>query len=79
VAESCYSPFPMCRGELDDVARVVRAKDLLAGLLTGDDCDPAEYLRKPLLVPERMAALQVLARSEGPAVRWPWSRTSTVA
>jgi putative hemolysin len=65
VAESPYSRFPVCRGELDDVAGVVRAKGLLAGLLTGGDRDPSKYLREPLFVPERMAALQVLAAFRG--------------
>jgi putative hemolysin len=60
IAENRYSLFPVCRGELDKVARVVRVKDLLVGALTGHDPGPEECLREPLFVPEGMLALRML-------------------
>lgn len=60
IAQSPYSRFPVCRGELDEVAGVVRAKDLLVGALTGRDQDLEECLRPALFVPESTPALRVL-------------------
>ncbi len=60
MAESPYSRFPVCRGELDEVVGVVRAKDLLVGALTGRDRGLEGYLHPALFVPESTPALQML-------------------
>lgn len=58
--ESTYSRFPVCRGRLDEVVGVVRAKDLLVRHLDGEGLDLTKDLQKPLFVPESMYAFRAL-------------------
>jgi putative hemolysin len=58
--ESGHSRLPVCRGELDDVLGIVRAKDLLALDLEGVPLDLNAILRPPLFVPESMPVLKML-------------------
>jgi putative hemolysin len=58
--ESGHSRLPVCRGELDDVLGIVRAKDLLALDLEGEPLDLNAILRPPLFVPESMPVLKML-------------------
>ncbi|MGF1471665.1 MAG: hemolysin family protein [Rubrobacteraceae bacterium] len=58
--ESAYSRFPVCRGQLDEVAGVVRAKDLLVRHLDEEGLDLQKDLQSPLFVPESLYALQAL-------------------
>ena len=60
ISESVYSRFPVCRGNIDQVVGVARAKDLLIRRLDGEDLDLDTDLRKPLFVPESMYAFRVL-------------------
>ena len=60
ISESVYSRFPVCRGRLDAVVGIVRAKDLLIHRLDGGNVDLEQDLRKPLFVPESMYAFRVL-------------------
>ncbi|MGB3633391.1 MAG: hemolysin family protein [Rubrobacteraceae bacterium] len=60
ISESVYSRFPVCRGVLDEVVGIARAKDLLVHRIDGDDLDLEHDLRKPLFVPESMYAFRVL-------------------
>lgn len=58
--ESTYSRFPVCRGRLDEVVGVVRAKDLLIQHLDEAGLDLTKDLQDPLFVPESMYAFRVL-------------------
>ena len=62
--------FPVCRGELDDIVGVARAKDLMADLTRAGQIDPA-HVRPPIIVPDASGVLQVmdtLKRSHGQVV-----------
>lgn len=58
--ESTYSRFPVCRGRLDEVVGVVRAKDLLIQHLDEAGLDLTKDLQDPLFVPESMYAFRAL-------------------
>ena len=60
VAESHYSRFPVCRGGLDQVLGVAKAKDMLAHCLASAEVDLQAVMTRPLFVPESRSALQVL-------------------
>jgi putative hemolysin len=60
VAESNYSRFPVCRGRLDEVLGVAKAKDMLAHCLGSGQLDLQAVMTRPLFVPESRSALQVL-------------------
>ena len=66
-----HSFFPVCRGELDEIIGVARAKDLMADLVDGMDTDEMPCLRKPIIVYENMgvlSALDTLRKSRGQLV-----------
>ena len=54
IAESGYSRIPVTRGNLDTIAGILYAKDLLDHAATADgrNLAAADVMRKPLLVPE---------------------------
>ncbi len=60
MVESPFSRFPVCRGDLDRVVGVVRAKELLAEVLAGRPFDLEASMRPPLVVPENAPALRLL-------------------
>jgi putative hemolysin len=60
ISESGFSRFPVCKGGLDTVLGVVRAKEILAGILCDEAFDLKRWLRPPLYVPENALALKVL-------------------
>jgi len=60
IAESHYSRFPVCRGDLDSLIGVVKAKDLLSRCVLGDPLDLQAALKQPLFVPEATSAMRVL-------------------
>ncbi len=60
IINSPYSRMPVCRGTLDNILGVVKARDLLAGVLAGEPLDLRAALRPPLYVPETRTALQLL-------------------
>lgn len=65
ISGSSYSRFPVCRGSLDNVLGVVKAKEMLSLSLSGEPLDLKAYMKKPLFVPESRTALQVLELFKG--------------
>src|SRR5690606_25592477 len=56
-----HSFFPVCRGDLDDVVGVARAKDLLAELMDGrKPNEKLSCLRTPIFVYETMGVLSAI-------------------
>lgn len=55
-----HGMFPVCRGSLDDVVGIARAKDLLGALMTRGRIDPAEDLRAPLYVADTASAMSLI-------------------
>ncbi|EIC85408.1 TerC family protein [Serratia sp. M24T3] len=56
-----HSLFPICRQSLDDVIGVVRAKDLLVALENGEDIVAFAAQTPPIVVPETMDVIKLLA------------------
>lgn len=56
-----HSLFPVCRDELDEVIGVVRAKDLLVALEQGEDIAEFAARTPPIVVPETMDVINLLA------------------
>jgi CBS domain containing-hemolysin-like protein len=70
IMETPHSFFPVCKGELDQIVGVVRARDLMADLALGGKVDP-EHVRTPIILPEAGDVLKVmdtLKRSHGQLV-----------
>lgn len=66
-----HSFFPVCRGELDNVLGVARAKDLMADMMDGKDLINLASLRQPIIVHEGMGvlnAIETLKKSQGQLV-----------
>ena len=59
---SPHSRFVVCDRTVDNVAGVVRAKDLLDRVLAGGDLSLAAALRQPMVVPDTVNALDALER-----------------
>lgn len=60
VIESHFSRFPVCRGGIDNVIGVIKAKEYLAGKLLNPAAPLKDFVRQPLFVPETSRALKVL-------------------
>ncbi|MCG3157192.1 MAG: hypothetical protein DKINENOH_03824 [bacterium] len=60
IVSSGFSRFPICQGNLDNLLGVVRVKDLMASVLSGQPPDLRTVMRKPLFVHEKMRVLRVL-------------------
>jgi putative hemolysin len=60
IAETPYSRFPVCRGNLDNLLGLVKAKDLLSRCVSGASLDLEATLKQPLFVPESTPAMQAL-------------------
>ena len=70
VLETPHSFFPVCRGQLDDIVGVARAKDLMADLTRDGQINP-HHIRTPIIMPEAGGVLKVmetLKRSHGQLV-----------
>ena len=70
LASTPHSFFPVCRGALDEVVGIGRAKELIADLITHGTIRLSR-LRDPLIVPESMGILKVmetLKRAKGQLV-----------
>ncbi|QOL48902.1 TerC family protein [Massilia litorea] len=70
IMETPHSFFPVCKGELDEIIGVVRARDLMADLALGGRIDPG-HVRTPIILPETGDVLKVmdtLKRSHGQLV-----------
>lgn len=53
--------FPVCRGQLDEVIGVARAKDLIADLTLHGAIDAA-HIRTPIIMPDASGVLKVMER-----------------
>lgn len=60
MANNWHRYYPVCQGELDRVAGVLSARDLMPRLLTGGEFELAALLRPPLFLPERLPAYSAL-------------------
>jgi len=65
IIDSPYSRMPVCRGALDNILGMVKAKDLLSRILSGEPLDLRASLRQPLYVPETRTGLQLLELFKG--------------
>jgi putative hemolysin len=61
VMDSPFSRFPVAQGNIDNLLGVLDAKTLLRPCAGGSPPDIQALLRKPLVVPETMPALNLLA------------------
>lgn len=57
-----HSRFVVCDGSIDNVVGIVRAKDLLDGLLSGGELSLGTALREPIIVPDTVTAMGALER-----------------
>ena len=57
-----HSRFVVCDGVVDNVVGVVAAKDILDRILGGGDLSVAAALRKPMVIPDTVTALDALER-----------------
>lgn len=60
ISQAKYSRMPVCRSSLDDVAGIVKAKDLLAQLLTDGELNIEAVLKQPIFIPETRSVLELL-------------------
>ena len=65
IIDSPYSRMPVCQGTLDNILGIVKARDLLARILSGEQLDLRAALRQPLYVPETRTGLQLLELFKG--------------
>lgn len=66
-----HSFFPVCRGDLDTLIGVARAKDLVAEMMEGTPLDELTCLREAIIINERtgvLSAMETLRRSRGQLV-----------
>ncbi|MDO8270292.1 MAG: TerC family protein [Gammaproteobacteria bacterium] len=69
--ETPHSFFPVCRGSLDEIVGIARAKDLLNDLSVNNKVTLEGNLRKPIYVPDSIAVLpliETLRKSKGQLV-----------
>ncbi len=57
-----HSRFVVCDGSVDNVVGVVQAKDILDRILDGAELSVAAVLRKPMVIPDTVTALDALER-----------------
>lgn len=62
IGDRVYSRLPVCRGSLDEVVGVVRAKELLNQHIQGKPFDLAGALQPPVFVPATLPAIKLLER-----------------
>lgn len=60
IANSHYSRFPVCKGNLDNIVGIVKAKEMLAYDPGNDDSEWKRLIRNPLFIPESRSALDTL-------------------
>jgi CBS domain containing-hemolysin-like protein len=60
VTDVPHSFFPVCRGNIDEIVGVARAKDLIEDLLTVGHIDLERSLRQPIIVHESVGVLSVM-------------------
>jgi putative hemolysin len=62
LSSSVYSRMPVCRGDLDNVEGILRAKDMLRQCLSCGVPDLRDILHEPVFVPETLPALKLLEK-----------------
>ncbi|MCE1251368.1 MAG: TerC family protein [Comamonadaceae bacterium] len=60
LVQANHGLFPVAHGELDRVAGVARARDLLADLLAHGKIDPINTMRQPLVVPASVNVVKLV-------------------
>ena len=60
VLRNAHSRFVVCRGGLDEIVGILRAKSLLDAALEGKPFDFASNARKPLYVPDTLTIIELL-------------------
>ncbi|MDM7924009.1 MAG: hemolysin family protein [Pyrinomonadaceae bacterium] len=65
LSETRFSRLPICRGDLDDVVGIAKARDILTQVLAGQDLDLEAVAKEPVFVPETMTALEMLEKFKG--------------
>ncbi|OGR06304.1 MAG: hypothetical protein A2511_09540 [Deltaproteobacteria bacterium RIFOXYD12_FULL_50_9] len=60
IAQHKYSSYPVVRDTLDEVAGVIRGKELLSLIMEGKQFNLKEICRKPLFVPETTPAVKAM-------------------
>lgn len=60
IAESGFSHFPVCRGDIDELVGIVDAKALLDAALRGEPLAIAKHIHEPMVVPESTSSLRLL-------------------
>lgn len=60
ITRNRFSRFPVCKGNLDNVLGVVKARDMLARCLAGEPLDLMLCMNPPLFVPESRMVIRVL-------------------
>ncbi|MCC2597638.1 TerC family protein [Pusillimonas sp. MFBS29] len=58
--ETPHGFFPVCRGQLDNILGVARAKDLIADMMDGLSFNELSSLREPIIVHELTGVLSVM-------------------
>ncbi|MDR0912763.1 MAG: hemolysin family protein [Methanobrevibacter sp.] len=54
------SIFPVAKGDLDNIEGVIQTKDVLSSMFLNGDYELEECIKKPLIVPDNLHALDVL-------------------
>jgi CBS domain containing-hemolysin-like protein len=68
ILETPHSFFPVCRGQMDNIVGVARAKDLMGDLATSGKINVETSVHEPIVLPELVGVLTVmetLKRSPG--------------
>lgn len=58
--ETAHSLIPVAEGAVDTMIGVVQARALLASVLRGDPLDVRSHIKKPLIIPDTMDALDAM-------------------
>jgi CBS domain containing-hemolysin-like protein len=60
ILETPHSFFPVCRGQMDNIIGIARAKDLMGDLAIGGKIDEINSVRQPIVMPESVGVLKVI-------------------
>ncbi len=60
ILETPHSFFPVCRGEMDNIIGIARAKDLMGDLALDGKIDEVNSVRQPIVIPESVGVLKVM-------------------
>jgi CBS domain containing-hemolysin-like protein len=60
ILETPHSFFPVCRGQMDNIVGIARAKDLMGDLASSGKIDEAASVRQPIVMPESVGVLKVM-------------------